>query len=151
MSRNNLSENAMKMLSEGLSQNTKLTDLFFTHNDLQLAGEGGVQFIRSLKNKKDLRVLALNSCNLNGDLLEELKESLEAQHNLKELFLFANKIEKEGAASISAILRSKTGLSSLGLSNNKLDMEGTIEIAKKGLTGKTELVKLSIENNIMGN
>lgn len=37
-----MSVNAFKMLSEGLALNTKLTDLFFTHNNLREAGEGGM-------------------------------------------------------------------------------------------------------------
>jgi hypothetical protein len=71
-----MSEAALKMLSEGLQTNTKLTDLFFTHNDLKSTGEAGVLFIKSLANKKELKSLALNSCNLNGNLLEELKDAL---------------------------------------------------------------------------
>lgn len=45
MSHNEMSPNAFAMLSEGLAMNTRLTDLFFTHNDLLAAGEGGVKFI----------------------------------------------------------------------------------------------------------
>ena len=45
MSHNNMSANAFEMLSEGLAMNTKLTDLFFTHNDLCAAGDGGIKFI----------------------------------------------------------------------------------------------------------
>jgi hypothetical protein len=45
MSHNQMSEAALKMLSEGLQTNTKLTDLFFTHNDLKSTGEAGVLFI----------------------------------------------------------------------------------------------------------
>ena len=109
------------MLSEGLETNTKLTDLFFTHNDLQELGDAGVAFIRTLHNKKDLRSLALNSCNLNGPLLEELQNALEKHDALQELYLFANKIEAKHAKHISAILKNKNELSALGLSNNKLD------------------------------
>lgn len=72
MSHNEMSENAFLMLSEGLAMNSRLTDLFFTHNDLLAAGEGGVKFIQSLANKKDLKSLALNSCKLNNELLSEL-------------------------------------------------------------------------------
>lgn len=56
---------------------------------------------------------------------------------LKELYLFANKIDMEGAQHISAIIRNKQFLTSLGLSNNKLYKSGAIEIAKNGLAGKT--------------
>jgi hypothetical protein len=44
MSHNRLSENALLMLSEGLSSNTKLTDLFFTHNNYAEGGEGAKLF-----------------------------------------------------------------------------------------------------------
>ena len=34
MSHNKMSPEALLLFSEGLESNTKLTDLFFTHNDL---------------------------------------------------------------------------------------------------------------------
>jgi Ran GTPase-activating protein (RanGAP) involved in mRNA processing and transport len=40
-----MSKDAFLQLSEGLNTNTTLTDFFFTHNDLQAAGEGGVALI----------------------------------------------------------------------------------------------------------
>jgi hypothetical protein len=118
MSHNKLSENALLMLSEGLSSNTKLTDLFFTHNNLAEGGEGAIAFLNSLSNKKDLKSLALNSCALNGRLLECLKLAIENHTALKELYLFANKIDANGAGCISSIIKNKVKLSCLGLSNN---------------------------------
>lgn len=151
MSHNQMSDKALAMLSEGLKSNTVLTDLFFTHNDLASeGGDGGSIFIQALANKKDLKSLALNSCNLNGILLEELEKSISAHTNLKELYLFANKIDQDGAKHISAILKNKTKLSCLGLSNNKLLSAGATEIAS-AITGKRELTKLSIENNLITN
>ena len=73
MSHNQMTQEAMTMFASGLEANTRLTDLFFTHNDLQEAGEAGLAFIKSLSNKKDLRSLALNSCNCNGQYLEALQ------------------------------------------------------------------------------
>lgn len=108
-------------------------------------------FIQSLSNKRDLKSLALNSCNLNGNLLEELKKSLAHNTVLKELYLFANKIDPDGASCISAIIQNKQNLSCLGLSNNRLGADGAIEIAQNGLDGKQEIVKISIENNVIGN
>ena len=77
MSHNQMSKEAFLQLSEGLNANTGLTDLFFTHNDIQAAGEGGLAFIKTLANKKDLKSLAINSCNINGSYLEELKTAIE--------------------------------------------------------------------------
>jgi hypothetical protein len=71
-----MSVDTFKLLAEGLKSNTKLTELFFTHNDIRGGEEGGEQFILSLGNKKDLKSLALNSCNLNGSLLELLMNSI---------------------------------------------------------------------------
>lgn len=93
----------------------------------------------------------MNSCNLNGEYLTELKNAIDAQTELRELYLFANKISAQGAADISGILKNKTKITTLGLSNNKLDSPGAIELAHNGLTGKHLLVKLSIENNSIGN
>ena len=126
MSHNQLSEYAFSQLAEGLSANTKLTDFFFTHNDLQEFKEAGLELINSFSNKKDLKQLALNSCNLNGELLVALKDAVQEHTKLRELYLFANKIEKDGADSISAIIRNKGSLTSLGLSNNKMMPAGAI-------------------------
>ena len=89
------------MIAEGLSSNTRLTDLFFTHNNIQEGGEGGISLIKSLNNKKNLKSLALNSCHLNNELLEHLQSAIEKHTELKELYLFANKIDESGAAFIS--------------------------------------------------
>ena len=151
MSHNQMSPHAFGLMAEGLASNTRLTDLFFTHNDLKAGEEAGLAFIRALSNKKDLRSLALNSCNLNGEYLTELRNAIEAQTELRELYLFANKISAQGAADISGILKNKFKITTLGLSNNKLDSPGAIELAHNGLAGKHHLVKLSIENNGIGN
>lgn len=51
MSHNDMSISAFKLLSEGLALNTRLTDFFFTHNNLADAAEGGVALIQALSNK----------------------------------------------------------------------------------------------------
>ena len=101
MSHNKMSARAMQLFSIGLAANTKLTDFFFTHNDLQEGGDGGSEILRALSNKKDLKSLALNSCNLNGELLTELKKSIENQVELKEFYLFANKLGEEESKEIA--------------------------------------------------
>ena len=70
---------------------------------------------------------------------------------MRELYLFANKIGEDGAGNISAIIKSKGKLTCLGLSNNKLGGSGAVEIATSGLNGKNQMIKLSIENNGIGN
>lgn len=72
MSHNQMSERAMFLFAEGLKTNNQLTDFFFTHNDLREHEAAGLEFIKTMGNKKDLKSVAFNSCNLNGNLLEEL-------------------------------------------------------------------------------
>lgn len=72
MSHNKMSKFGLGLLASGLTANSKLTDFFFTHNDLQEHLEVGKQFLKSFENKKELRSLAFNSCNLNNELLLEL-------------------------------------------------------------------------------
>lgn len=146
-----MSVQAMQILADGLECNTKLTDFFFTHNDLQAGGNGGLSIIKSLSNKKDLKSLALNSCNVNQEYLDELEKSLIANTELRELYLYANKITPEGARSIGNIIKNKMKLTALGLSNNKLSDTGCTELANNGLMGKRFLTKLSLENNGIGN
>ena len=83
--------------------------------------------------------------------MTELRNAIEAQTELRELYLFANKISPQGANDISGILKNKSKITTLGLSNNKLDSTGAVELAERGLVGKHNLVKLSIENNGIGN
>lgn len=65
--------------------------------------------------------------------------------------MFANRIGPDGSKQISTMIKNKAKLATLGLSNNKLNDTGTIELAQNGLAGKRCLVKLSFENNGMGN
>jgi hypothetical protein len=60
--------------------------------------------LKSFENKKELRSLALNSCNMNNTLLLELENSIKDNTKLQEFYLFANKINSEGAQHISAII-----------------------------------------------
>jgi len=50
-----------------------------------------------------------------------LKNAIEPHTELKELYLFANKIDESGAPFISAMIKNKEKLSCIGLSNNKLN------------------------------
>ena len=72
MSHNQMSKYALGLLASGLATNTRLTDFFFTHNNLEEFEDTGKQFLKSFENKKELRSLALNSCHMNNDLLLEL-------------------------------------------------------------------------------
>ena len=67
-----MSKYALGLLASGLATNTRLTDFFFTHNDLEEHEDVSKQFLKSFENKKDLKSLALNCCNMNNDLLLEL-------------------------------------------------------------------------------
>lgn len=64
MSHNELSEESLGLLADAISVNTCLLELFFTHNDL--SSPNGMKFIKALSNKKQLNILAVNSCNLNN-------------------------------------------------------------------------------------
>jgi hypothetical protein len=74
---------------------------------------------------------------MNNTLLLELQNAIQDHTKLQELYLFANKINSEGAVHISAIIKNKAFLSCLGLSNNKLYKQGAVEIAENGLKGKS--------------
>jgi hypothetical protein len=62
MSHNNMSKYALGLLASGLATNTRLTDFFFTHNNLEEFEDTGKTFLKSFENKRDLRSLALSSC-----------------------------------------------------------------------------------------
>lgn len=67
MSHNELSNDSLGLLANGLIENTSLTELFITHNDLSLPN--GVKFIKSLSGKPQMKSLALNSCRLSPALM----------------------------------------------------------------------------------
>jgi hypothetical protein len=137
MSHNEMSKYALGLLASGLATNTRLTDFFFTHNNLEEFEDVSKQFLKSFENKRDLKSLALNSCHMTNDLLLELQTAIQDHTKLQEFYLFANKINGDGAVHISAIIKNKSFLTSLGLSNNKLGKRGAIEIAENGLKGKS--------------
>ena len=83
--------------------------------------------------------------------MQELENSIASNTELKGLYLCANRIGPDGSRQISAMIKNKAKLTSLGLSNNKLNDTGCIDLAQNGLAGKRMLVKLSFENNGMGN
>lgn len=88
MSHNNLTDHSIGLLAEAIKENSSLTELFITHNDLSLPN--GISFIQGLQNKPNLKSLALNSCKLNQNLLRELAESLKDNEQLRELYLYSN-------------------------------------------------------------
>lgn len=92
-----MSKYALGLLATGLATNTRLTDFFFTHNNLEEFEDVGRTFLKSFENKRELKSLAFNSCNMNNVLLEELKLAVQDHAKLQELYLFANKINAEGA------------------------------------------------------
>ena len=67
-----MSKYGLNLLANGLSANSRLTDFFFTHNDLSEFPDTGKQLLKTFENKKELRSLAFNSCCMTNDLLAEL-------------------------------------------------------------------------------
>lgn len=65
--------------------------------------------------------------------------SLKDNENLKELYLYSNKIGPTEASQVADILTNKRKLTTLGLSNNLIGEEGAILIAKQGLSDKEHL------------
>ncbi len=78
------------MLAQGLKENSTLTELFMTHNDL--SGLSGETFIRSLSGKTALKSLALNNCRINHKQIEALADVLHPIDSLRELYLYSNKL-----------------------------------------------------------
>jgi hypothetical protein len=137
MSHNNMSKKGLSLLATSLAHNTRLTDFFFTHNDIEEHEDAGYQFLKSFENKRELRSLALNSCKLNNEHLKVLQNAIQDNTKLRELYLFANKIDSDGAICISNMIKNKSFMTTLGLSNNKLGKDGAIELAENGLRGKS--------------
>jgi Ran GTPase-activating protein (RanGAP) involved in mRNA processing and transport len=69
--------------------------LYLSYNEL--SGEGGEYLGRSLDNKKKLKTLGLNNCNLSGDALIAIAESLTENESLKELYMYSNHMNVVGA------------------------------------------------------
>lgn len=104
------------MLANGLKENSTLTELFMTHNDL--SGMSGEHFIKSLEGKPGIKSLALNNCKVSYKLVEALAIVLKDNDNLKELYLYSNKLGPQDAVPIAKIIENKRKLTALGLSNN---------------------------------
>jgi Leucine-rich repeat (LRR) protein len=70
---------------------------------------------------------------------------------LRELYLYSNDLPETQAKNISLMIKNKTNLTILGLSNNKLGQVGACDLANEGLKGKFDLMKLSLESNLINN
>ena len=73
-----------------MKENTTLTELYITHNDL--SGMSGETFIKSLAGKPQLKSLALNNCKIGLKEIKALSEVLVNNDQLKELYLYSNKL-----------------------------------------------------------
>ena len=148
MGHNNISDKGLGMLSGGIQANTGIEELSFTHNILR--GESGIKFAKCLGYLYNLRKLSLNSCMMDIDVLEEMKDSLLETESLTDLNLYANDIDAEGARILSQCLANKKNLRILGLSNNMIGHGGAREMADC-LSKLTSLTRLALENNLISN
>jgi NLR family CARD domain-containing protein 3 len=136
------------IFAEGLKENTTLTELFMTHNDL--SGMSGETFIKSLSGKPQLKSLALNNCKIGLKEIKALGDVLRDNDQLKELYLYSNKLGPSEAVEVAKIIASKRKLTALGLSNNQIGTEGAMHLASTALADKLALTKLSLEGNSIG-
>ena len=137
------------MMAEGISVNVGIEEIQFTHNDL--SQPNGEKFIGALANIPNLKKLCLNSCNLNEECLEALKNALSDSTELTDISLYSNEINTEGAVIVAQMLVNKVKLRTLGLSNNIIGQGGAREIASVCLGGLTSLTRLALESNLIGN
>jgi len=133
MSHNHLSDNALGLFAQALTANPGMTEISFTHNDLSLPN--GLEFVKALKHMKGLKKLSLNSCMLDLELLDELKNSLENTDSLTDICLYSNEINSEGAQLIAYMLANKFNLRTLGLSNNYIGHGDTSGAMVNGVVG----------------
>lgn len=73
-----------------MKENNTLTELFISHNDL--SGMSGEAFIKSLSGKTSLKSLALNNCKIGLPQIRALAEVLKDADQMKELYLYSNKL-----------------------------------------------------------
>lgn len=90
LSHNQLSDGSVAILASGMKDNSTLTELFMTHNDL--SGISGESFIKSLSGKPALKSLALNNCKIGLPQIKALSEVLKDNDQMKELYLYSNKL-----------------------------------------------------------
>ncbi len=65
MSNNNISDEGIQALAEGLTNSINLTELFLSYNDL--SENSGLVLAKSLENKSRLKILGLNNCKLSTE------------------------------------------------------------------------------------
>ena len=85
-----------------MKDNTTLTELFMTHNDL--SGMSGEAFIKSLSGKPGLKSLALNNCRIGLTQIKALSEVLKDNDHMKELYLYSNRLGPGEAQEIAKLL-----------------------------------------------
>lgn len=149
LSHNELTEVGLGYFADALAQNRSLTDIYITHNDL--SGTNGQRLLSTLKQKQYLKTVALNNCKVNKQALTVLTDAIGDNENLKELYLYSNEItEFNDCKNLGMILLNKRKLTAFGISNNRLGEDGAVEVFSKGLVEKPLLTKMSAEGTLMG-
>ena len=128
LSNNPLGDEGLRLLSEGMAHNetlrvVTLADANLTHLALPV-------FAKSLRNKRFLTKILLDSNRIGIEGAKTLAEGLKDNETLTNLHLSHCLILEEGAIALAQALVNKRNLLVLDLNNNKIMSGGCIAICK---------------------
>eukprot|EP00123_Amoebidium_parasiticum_P014687 comp22599_c0_seq2/m.34648 comp22599_c0_seq2/g.34648 ORF comp22599_c0_seq2/g.34648 comp22599_c0_seq2/m.34648 type:complete len:354 (-) comp22599_c0_seq2:720-1781(-) len=125
---NALSEKGAQHLAEGLAQNTSLHSLLLWRNSIGPAGFAALAGALRLNNTLSTLDVSYNEC-CSEQSINQLRDSLLANHTLTSLCLVFNGLDAEGVIALAEALSINQTLSHLDLRHNQLTAAGTMALA----------------------
>jgi len=145
MRSNNFGEKSALQFARLISLNKTLTYLDLSSN--RMGDSAMIPFFKALRNSH-IQILYLNDISLNGDdeSTQQLAEAIKDNKNLKQLSLFANSLDINGANLMASALKYNFTIQSLDLYGNHIQDSGAEEMAKM-LKVNRGLTHLSLQSN----
>ena len=139
-----ISEAHVVALAEALKQNTSLTQLDLSYNDI--SAQGVAALAEALKHNTSLTQLDLSDNDISDQGAADLAEALKQNTSLTQLDLTDNDISAQGAAELAEALKQNTSLTQLDLSDNDISAQGAVDLAE-ALKHNTSLTQLDLSDN----
>ncbi|KAE8904472.1 hypothetical protein PF005_g15821 [Phytophthora fragariae] len=175
LSRNQVGDEGVKKLVEGLGENAEAAVKELNVTDVGISGAGldslaallekescslttlqvsfngletaSSKFFDALKTNKSLKKLQMKECKLTDEHVAAFAAALKQNSTLMEVDLSDNELTKASCASLTDGLRENKALKVLRLENNKCQDEGAVLLADVLATDNTTLTYLDLGNN----
>lgn len=149
LGRNNLKDTCAAVIGQTLSRSPcglKILDL----SENGITRFGVIPIAAALENPRcEIGELSFHNNKIEGDVVEELMESVKHSTSLKHLHLGYNTLRDTGARAIARVLPQLTQLVTLDLTANRIGPEGGEALATALCEGSCRLRRLNLRHNLL--